>query len=134
MKALTEAAEALQELAKLPETTQAAIQKQHGRLNTQDAQIQDLQNRLSAIATSEEVSEKVQEIMKPALAGFMGELKQLVQPAGDAYTFILTDDNPDQAWNEIIAEGQKIQQLFWEEGEERWKALKNQRGSIRAGQ
>lgn len=121
MNELIKLAESIGELAKLPETTRDAIQKQHGRLNTQDAQIQDLQNRLNklnGIPSKDEISQKILEIVKPEMDAFFEGVKSLIEP--DETTFLIDSKNPDKSLDEAIRKGQEIQEPFWIEGEEKF--------------
>lgn len=106
MKTLEELAAALTEVAKLPEAVQKARQEQFGNIQTIEATLQNIANE------SEQLRKRLEAVEYLS--------HHVNQPVTDPYTFVLTDDNPDRAWREIIQRGQEIQQPFWEEGEERW--------------
>jgi hypothetical protein len=120
MKTLIELAEEFGALAKLPETTKELIQAQHNVINTQSARIQNLENRLNGLPSSDDVSGKVREIMIPALTEFLQTFKEEFKP--DAHTFRIDPDYPDDSLEKAIKLGQEIQQPFWEEGEARFQS------------
>ena len=120
MKELIQLAESIGELAKLPDTTKELIQAQHNVINTQSARIQNLENRLNGLPSSDEVSGKVREIMVPALSEFLKEFKKEFKP--DEFTFLIDPQDPDKSLEEAIRKGQELQQPFWEEGEEKFQS------------
>ena len=119
MKELIQLAESIGELAKLPETTQELIQAQHNVINTQSARIQNLENRLNGLPSSDEVSGKIREIMVPALNEFLKEFKESTKI--DDHMLLIDPENPDDSLEKAIKLGQEIQEPFWEEGEERFQ-------------
>jgi hypothetical protein len=105
MKTLTDLAESILELAKLPETTKQAIQSQFNTLNTQNAKVQNLENRLDVINTQ------------------IASIVNHPQQPKSKFEFTIEADvagYADDSWEEIIKEGQALQASYRDKSEDFW--------------
>lgn len=124
MKQLEQLAQSMAELAQLPETTQAAIQAQHGKLNTQDARIQHIENLLGNLPSKDEVENSIASAIQPPLAEFLESCKAKL--ISNPYEFVLENDEDgyaDKSWESIIEQGQALQEKYWSDSEKYWQDL-----------
>lgn len=138
MKTLTELAESFTELASLPETTQTAIQAQIQTLNTQDARIQNLENRFKTLhETVEGLPVDQSDLLE--IKGKLADLQTALNVYADLetkedkdpFTFILETDSEgyaDESWSEIVRQGQEKQLPYWQKIEEEFKNIPSPSG------
>lgn len=119
MKSLEQLAEALTEIAQLPEAVQKARQEQFDNIQTLEKTIEAQGRKLALIEKRQgENHSAAMEMVKNLI---IQEFKEHAKSAITRYGFVIDADRPDESLENAIKNGQELQQPFWEEGEERWQ-------------